>query len=175
MTHDLQDMEQRLKELRSAFDDAFASPPGQAQADWVELLLINVGDQTYAIGLSDLSGLEVNRKIISMPLETPGLLGLCAVQGQLVPVFDLAAILGTGSRKETPHWLVLHRDRELIGLAFDESLGARRVAAQEVHSLEPAAEQVHLTREAIQIDGRAIHVVDMAAVASNIRQAIHPR
>lgn len=175
MTRGLHDIEQRLKDLRGAFDNTFASPPAEPQRDWIEFLLVSLGDQQFALPMRDLSGLEVNRKIVPMPMEVPWLLGLSAVGGQLVSVFDLAAIMGLAGRKESARWMVLYRDAELIGLAFDELHGSRRVATQDVHRLELVTQKVQLTGRAIQIDGRAIHMVDMAAVASSIRNAIHPR
>ena len=175
MTRGPRDIERRLAELRAAFDESFAAPPVQAPRDEAAFLLVLAGDRPYALRLDDLAGLEAHRTIVPMPGDAPGLLGLCAVRGRLVPAFDLAAILGARGRKETARWLVLVRDPEPIALAFDAFQGSRRVSAQDVHPLASAAGPLALTRQAIQVDGRAIHVVDMAAVVSRMRQATNPR
>jgi chemotaxis signal transduction protein len=155
-------VDQRLAELRSAFDDTFARPLAQPPRDWVEFVLVVAGGHRYAIRISELAGLEVDRTIVPLPLEAPGLLGLAAVHGGLVPVFELAAILG-GDRAKTPaRWLALHRDTALIALAFDELEESRRVPVQDVS-------------QAIQTDSGVVHVVDLPSVISKIRQTLHRR
>jgi chemotaxis signal transduction protein len=216
MTPVLNDIERRLAELRRAFDDSFAQPPPPAPGpgDWVEFLLIQAGEQPYALRIGELSGLESDRKIVPLPAApgstAPWLLGLCAVRGQLAPVFDLAAILGLppplpggpGARKESPRWMVLYRDRlpalpalpalpvppalpavpappatatELLALAFDGFQGTRRLAARDIHPLNQAGGPAALAPQAIQVEGRPIHVADLAAVAARIRQAVQPK
>ncbi len=176
MTQNIHDVELRLAALKAAFDNSFALPPAEPQHGWAEFLLIAVAGQAYAVRIRELSAVAVDRKIISVPVDAPGLLGLCAVGGQLVPVFDLAAILGAaGHRERPPRWMALYRDKDMIGLAFDEFQGSRRLAAQDVHTLEAAAGRAHLRPQAIKVDSRLVHVLDIASVALSIRQAAHPR
>lgn len=174
MTQGIDNIERRLAALRKDFDEAFASPPPEARPGEVEFLRITAGGQFFAIRIAGLAGLEADLKIVPLPVASPGLLGLGAIRGQLVAVFDLAAILGAGGRTQPPRWTALVRDRELIALAFDGFQGSCRVHEQDVHSLELAPEKVHLTRQAIGVDGRWIHVVDLAAVIASIRKAIRP-
>ncbi|MBI5684196.1 MAG: chemotaxis protein CheW [Verrucomicrobia bacterium] len=134
----------------------------------IEFALIVAGGQRYAIRIRELAGLEVNRKIAPVPAAMRGLLGLSAVQGQLVPVFDLAALLGAGARASTPRWMALHRGKELVGLAFDEFEGSRRVAAQAVHELASAPEQARMSRQAIRVDSALIHVLEISSLAAAI-------
>jgi chemotaxis signal transduction protein len=157
--------------LKRAFDDAFARPVAPLADTGSEHLVVVAGTQICAIRVGELAGLEMDCRITPVPREGHGLLGLSAVRGALVPVFDLGAVL-SGSTPGTPHrWVVLYRDTELVGLAFDEWLETRRIAASDVRPSAFPAEHAALSRHAIQIDERIVHVVDLPAVVSTIRQA----
>jgi purine-binding chemotaxis protein CheW len=160
--------ERHLAELRRAFDETFALPPPQRPQAQIEFVLVVAGGERYAIRMSELAGLEVNRKIVPLPGGPRGLLGLSAVQGQLIPVFELAALLGAGARGGAPRWLALHRSQELIGLAFDEFQGSRRLPPDAIHALEPAPEQTPLSRHAIRVDSGLVHVLDLPLIVSAV-------
>jgi hypothetical protein len=85
--------------------------------------------------------------------------------------------VGTSVPNAAPRWIALHRDTEVIGLAFDELHESRRVAARDVGPFDPPMEHGDvaraLSRHTIQVDRRVVHVLDIAAVVSAIRQAFH--
>jgi purine-binding chemotaxis protein CheW len=134
----------------------------------VAFLVILVGRQPYALRISELAGLAVDRKTVPLPIDAPGFLGLCAVHGELVPVFQLAALLGAPPAQTPGRWLALHRDTELVALAFDGLRETRRVM---IHEIRPAAPspRAHASREAITVDSRVIHVIDIPSVIAVIR------
>jgi chemotaxis signal transduction protein len=160
--------ERRLAELRAAFDEAFALPPPPPVQAQTEFALVVAGAGRYAIRMSEMAGLEVDRKIVPMPEGPHGLLGLSAVEGQLIPVFELGALLGGGERGGAPRWIALHRGQELVGLAFDEFQGSRRVASEAVHELEPTTERTLLSHQAIQVDSGLVHVLDLGLVVAGV-------
>jgi chemotaxis signal transduction protein len=165
----------RASGLRRAFDDAFARPVAPPAEAGIEHLIVVAGTQTCAIRVGELAGLDVNRRITPVPRENHGLLGLSAVRGTLVPVFDLGVVLSTASPGTSHRWIALYRDTELVGLAFDEWLETRRIAAGDVHPSAFPGEHAALSPHAIQIDERIVHVVDIPAVVSTIRQAFRHR
>jgi chemotaxis signal transduction protein len=169
-------LEHRVAQLRSTFDNAFALPLAPPQPDGVELLIVSAGGQTYAIRTSELAGVEVDRKLVPLPSAArPGLLGLCAAQGELVPVFELAAVLGGQAAKTSPRWLALHLDKQLVALAFDELRESRRVAVQDLSPLELAPGRGAFSRHATRLDIGVIHVLDIPAVISSLRQSQQQR
>lgn len=159
-------LENRLTELRTGFDEAFALSPVEVAEDLIELAMIIAGGQRYAIQLRQLAGLEANLKVASLPVDLPGLLGLSAVRGHLVPIFDLASLLGAGPGGQAPRWVALHSGRELIGLGFDEFKGSRRVPSQALGAQDSAPGQ-----QVIRVESGLVHVVDVPAVISRIAQA----
>jgi len=163
-------LDERAKDLRKAFDDAFASPSLSPQADWIELLLIQTSGQRLAIRVLELAGVEAGRNVVQIPAVRPGLLGLSAVHGQLVPVYELGFLLGFRSRDSAPRWLALRRDQELLAFAFDELEGSCRIAAREVYARESTTDLSLLSRHAVRIDSHVVPILDMPAVASALRR-----
>ena len=109
---------QRATELRQAFDRGFAEAPSSASAPTEAFLAISAGGDNYALRLTEISGLYVDKRITPLPSESSDLLGLASFRGALVPVYDLRVLLGYPAGS-LPRWLVLVAPRTPIGLAFD--------------------------------------------------------
>ncbi|MEW6283217.1 MAG: chemotaxis protein CheW, partial [Candidatus Eremiobacterota bacterium] len=84
----------RAEEIRRAFDLAFASPAERAEVTTVALLAVRVGGAPYAVRLSELSAVAAKPRIAALPGGPPELAGLVSFRGGLLPVWDLAALLG---------------------------------------------------------------------------------
>jgi chemotaxis signal transduction protein len=160
--------EDRLAQLRAAFDDGFALPVQPAVQDPVRFALIRAGGCRYAIRVLELAGVQANLPIVPLPAGRPGLLGLSGLQGRLVPIFDLAVLLGADSAGAPPRWIALCRAAELIGLGFEEFEGAVRAAGREVHELESAPGQPGMSRVAIEVESALVHVLDMPGLIARI-------
>jgi chemotaxis signal transduction protein len=113
--------------MREAFDGAFARAPEIDERVFEDLLAIRAAAQPYALRLSALAGLYVDRRVVPLPSAMPALLGLVGLRGELVPVYDLGALLGHASR-DGGRWLSLVRAEDgALGLAFDQLDGFARV------------------------------------------------
>lgn len=106
--------------LRREFDLSFAQAPRMATEQRANLLAIRIGGDPYAIRVCDIGGIHVGYHIMPLPTPVPELLGVAGFRGQIVPVYDLAALLGY-ARAAAPRWLVLlwQREREAVALAFE--------------------------------------------------------
>ncbi|MFF5084862.1 chemotaxis protein CheW [Actinoplanes sp. NPDC000266] len=121
----------RLAELREDFDRSFIDPVRRHDDEHVELLTIRAGGRPYAIRLSQTSGLHPDRPVTPLPGPQPALLGLAGFAGQVVPVYDLAALLGHPVA-ERPRWLVLAGGDPPLGLAFHDLDGHVRAANTDI-------------------------------------------
>ena len=121
----------RLDRLRADFDRSFAEPARSHDDEHVELLLIRAGERPYAIRLSQTSGVHPDRPVTPLPGPLPALLGLAGFTGQVVPVYDLAALLGH-PLPERPRWLVLAGGNPPLGLAFHELDGHVRATGSDI-------------------------------------------
>jgi purine-binding chemotaxis protein CheW len=79
--------------MRRAFDQSFTRPP-PVRAEVVDLLAVTVGADSLAIRMDTVSGLLIDRAVTFLPGSPPALLGVAGLRGHLIPVYDLAAILG---------------------------------------------------------------------------------
>jgi chemotaxis signal transduction protein len=118
----------RLDRLRSDFDRSFAEPVRNHDIEHVELLAIRAGDRPYALRLSQTAGLFPDRPVTPLPGPLAALLGLAGFAGTVVPVYDLAVLVGHPVA-ERPRWLVLAAGSPPLGLAFHELDGHVRVEA----------------------------------------------
>ncbi|MBG0562153.1 chemotaxis protein CheW [Actinoplanes aureus] len=110
---------ERVARLRTDFDRSFAEPARVLDHESVELLAIRVGDRPYALCLSQTSGVHPDRPVTALPTTLRALLGVAGFAGTIVPVYDLAALLGHPIAQR-PRWLALTAGTPPLALAFHE-------------------------------------------------------
>ena len=121
----------RVARLRGDFDRSFAEPARVGGGDSVELLAIGVGGRPYALRLSHASAVHPDRPVTPLPSTVSALLGIAGFAGTVVPVYDLAALLGHPIA-ERPRWLVLTTGAPPLALAFHELHHHLRVPVHDV-------------------------------------------
>jgi purine-binding chemotaxis protein CheW len=157
----------RIEQLRGEFDGSFAEPVRRHDEEHVELLVIRAGDRPYALRLSQTSGLHPDRPVTPLPGPLAALLGLAGFAGTVVPVFDLAALLGH-PLPERPRWLVLATGTPPFGLAFHELHGHVRVPARTIVA-EAGDGRKGCLRGMVTLPGGVRPIVDVPAA----RTAVH--
>ncbi|HEY2848257.1 MAG TPA: chemotaxis protein CheW [Gemmatimonadaceae bacterium] len=120
--------EDRVAELREAFDLSFSRTPAVHAEAAERLLTMRIGGERYALRLNSVSGLVAGKRISWVPSPVPELLGIAGFRGTVRPVYDLAMLLGH-PRASAPRWIVL-TEPELIGLAFEGFDGFVSVSPQ---------------------------------------------
>ena len=104
--------------LRRRFDESFAAAALPQTERLEEFLAIRVASDPYVLGVAEIAGLHVDLKIVAVPSPVSQLLGIVALRGTMVPVYDLAALLDYPPSAR-PRWVVLARASQLVGFAFD--------------------------------------------------------
>ncbi|MGK5685563.1 chemotaxis protein CheW [Actinoplanes sp. URMC 104] len=160
----------RLLELREDFDRSFAEPARGHDEEHLELLTIRAGGRPYAIRLSQTSGVHPDRPVTALPGPQPALLGLAGFAGAVVPVYDLAALLGHPVG-EVPRWLVLAAGTPPLGLAFHELDGHVRAAVSDI--VREAGEQSGTPpsgslRGLVELPGGSRPIVDIPATRAMV-------
>jgi purine-binding chemotaxis protein CheW len=161
----------RLAELRREFDGSFAEPLRRHDEDQVELLAIRAGGRPYALRLSQTSGLYPDRPVTELPSPLPALLGVAGFGGGILPVYDLASLLGhpLGDR---PRWLVLAIGSPSLAFAFSELDGHVRVAADTI--ITEGHEGADCLRGMVPLPGGTRPIVDMPAARAAVQRLIGP-
>jgi chemotaxis signal transduction protein len=157
----------RIDELRGDFDRSFAEPARSHDVEHVELLAVGAGGRPYALRLSQTAGLHPDRPVTPLPGPLPALLGLAGFAGTVVPVYDLAALLGHPGATR-PRWLVLASGTPPLALAFHELNGHVRVAADAIIG-ETARDGRGFLRGMVTLAGDTRPIVDVPAA----RAAVH--
>jgi chemotaxis signal transduction protein len=122
---------ERVARLRDDFDRSFAEPARTLDGSSIELLAIGVGDRPYALRLSQTSGVHPDRPVTALPTTLRALLGVAGFAGAVVPVYDLAALLGHPITQK-PRWLALTAGAPPLALAFHRLDRHLRVPATDV-------------------------------------------
>lgn len=153
-----------LAQLKSGFDQGFAAAPRSSEAR-ESVILIRVAGEVFAIRPCEISGLVKSRKIVPMPSRVPELLGVTALRGSLIPVYDLAALLdiprGTGGLS----WMILAPGDTLIALAFDGFEGQ-----QVPEWLSEQSERQHV-RQLVRAGSTIRAVLDVRGLTEAIRKS----
>ncbi len=130
MSDAVSNITERAAELRHAFDRAFAQPIRLDMVAREDLLGIRVGEQPYAIRLSEIAGLHAGKKVTRVPGGNAALCGIAGFRGALLPVYDLHVLLGHCGG-QTPRWLVV-ASAAPVALAFASFETQLRVARDEI-------------------------------------------
>lgn len=151
--------------LRSAFDRAFAEASRTTAAANEDLLVLRVGGTAHAILVSEILALHADRRVVPLPSAATGLLGVVGLRSGLVPVFDLATLLGY-ARALSPRWMFVARAAEPLGLAFELLEGHVRVDPTQVSlASQAAADAAHpFIRGAVRAAGVVRPLVHVASV-----------
>jgi chemotaxis signal transduction protein len=157
---------ERRAALRGDFDRSFTEPVRRHDTEHTELLAIRAGGRPYAMRLSQTSGLYPDRPVTPLPGPLPALLGVAGFGGGIVPVYDLAAILGHPVA-DRPRWLVTVAGTPPLALAFHGLDGHLRVPADSIVS--EGRRRTGSLRGMVPLPGGSRSIVDLPAA----RTAVH--
>jgi purine-binding chemotaxis protein CheW len=116
-----------------------------------------VGAEDYALPVEEVVEVDELGEVTPMPGAPPAVLGVCNLRGQVVPVVDLATVLGLA---DAP--------KERMMIVEDESGRAALVVSEvmDVGTLPEISEQTDsdLLRGAVIVDGALVGVIDVKRV-----------
>jgi purine-binding chemotaxis protein CheW len=154
----------RAAALREAFDRGFAEAPRTGLAEQVDLLALGLAGHPFAIRLAETAGLFSDRKVTPTPTSIREFRGIAGIRGALVPVYDLAAVMGHASVARS-RWLLLAREAP-VAFAFDDFEGQLRLDSEAV---APHQDQTReFVREVVRlpVPRPVIHVPSVIAALS---------
>ena len=153
---------ERAVELRLAFDRGFAAPLRIEAAATQDLLAIRVSAEPYAIRLSEITGLFVDRKFTRVPGGNAALLGVAGFRGALVPVYSLRTLLGHPGT-HAPRWLVIAAAAP-VALAFEGFEGHLRAAGDAILPRQSPAQMRGYAAEFIRTESVVRPVLHLLSV-----------
>jgi chemotaxis signal transduction protein len=119
---------------------------------------LRVGREMYALPIENVLEVAELGALTTVPGAGAGLLGVCNFHGQVLPVFDLAYVLGIPHEQNAPRLVVTDQGGRRAGFAVDE--------VTDVAPLEGALEETetaHLAHATLE-QGQLVGVVDVASL-----------
>lgn len=164
------DAARRLADLREAFDVSFAAPPAPRHDDLVDLLAVTAGHDRLAVPLAAMAGLVTDRVVTPLPGSPPELIGVAGLRGHLVPVYDLATLLGRtpAAERSAPRWLLLAAGSPVFAVAADRVDGHLRVPPDAIAEPDSATASASATGAVVHVGGVPRPVVDMPAIRATV-------
>jgi chemotaxis signal transduction protein len=159
----------RLAELREDFDRSFTEPARQYDVEYAELLAVRAGGRPYALRLSQASAVHCDRPVTPLPGPQASLLGVAGFTGAIVPVYDLAALLGHAV-PERPRWLVLAAGAPPLALAFHDLDGHVRVPASTIVGGADGNDGREVLRGMVPLPGGTRPIVDLPSARAVVHQ-----
>lgn len=123
---------------------------------------VRAGTEIYAFPIGNVLEVAVLGELARVPGAGPAVLGVRNLQGQVLPVFDLAHVLGAPPAGRPVRILVAEQGGRLAGLAVDDVLGVAPLPGP----LEDA-ESEYLAHATFQ-DGSPVGVVDVEQVFARL-------
>lgn len=147
--------------LRDDFDLGFAAAPAAARGAHLDLLLLRIAGSAYAIQSRDVSALHVDLRIAPMPTRRSEFLGLTTLRNAMLPIYDLAALLGRGATPAGARWCVLTAREPVVGYLFEGFDGHARIP-------DRAWTTGGVLHGVVELGGESRAVLDAAALAARI-------
>ena len=119
-------------------------PPAPAPADRLEVLAFSAGGQDCALPLAFLREVRPLRELTPLPLAVPPVAGLLHLRGHMLPVLDLAQVLGLSGPggSACSQLLVTGRQVPLFGLAIGAVQGLQEVSEGEARHRSASLEKL---------------------------------
>ena len=163
------DLDERLRSLREAFDGAFAAGEQAELPEQLDFLTIRIAGDGYAVRLAEVQSLHADRKLIAAPSLVPALLGVAGFRGVWTPIYDLASLLGY-AQQSAAKWLIVARHAAPIGFAFEVFDAHLRVDSARVSNAEVAAQGA--VRGAVRAGGGAVPLLHLPSLIDEITRRI---
>jgi purine-binding chemotaxis protein CheW len=145
-----------LDEIRRAFDRSFAEPAATRPEPPERLLRIRVAGHAHVVRLNGLDAIGRIGAAAPLPSAKPALIGVTSWAGALIPLYDLARLIGTAEPSRSPGWMIVAGGNAPVGLAFDAFEGRIEVPGGSV------------VEGSVRTDGKALPLIDVASLVLGI-------
>ena len=169
MTTETAPLSKSLAKLRSEFDRTFASPPPHPEEERESLICLQVAGQALVVRTRHINSVAKCRRILPIPTHVPGLLGITAIRSSLLPVYDLAALLGLSIPAKRSDWLLITGSETPVAFVFDDLEGQLEIERSGLYESDASASEKHL-RLVAKLGTAHRAVIDLPGIVEEIRK-----
>jgi chemotaxis signal transduction protein len=145
--------------MREEFDSHFEHPRRQESSKAVEFLVLRTGGHRVALRVTEIAGLYRCPKVTRFPNEGPAVVGLIALQGSMVVVYDAAVLLHVAVSPGATGWIVLLRGDRTCALLFESPEGYQRVPEENIVVTANRLAESQGSTQAFVLDGEPVVIV----------------
>ncbi|HEX8185859.1 MAG TPA: chemotaxis protein CheW [Blastocatellia bacterium] len=149
----------------------FATEPADVKLDVESVLLFEIGQRAFAIGVEHTEGVVDCPRISPLPNSPDGMAGIASVRGRMTLVMDLSLLanLNEGKRR-----LILVRGEAQLGLLAERVEGVIALEPGQLRQAEASKESAGLRRVERSLwplrayfehDGKRVPVIDVERLA----------
>ena len=160
------DFELQLAEMRHAFDAAFAVLPTTSAEPGIDFIALRLGDAPFAIRTNEIAGLHSNLVVTRVPGPIVSLRGIAGFRGDMLPVHDLATLLGRPASDGT--WAVIDATNT-VALSFSGFEDHFRAPASATLRLDDRARRQYANR-AIAHGTDLRPIIEIPSILASIRE-----
>jgi purine-binding chemotaxis protein CheW len=157
----------RADVLRDIFDQSFAAAPAVADDAFEGMLAIRICGDPYAVALTEVHGLFVDRKIVPLPGRSTQSMGITCLRTGIVAVYSLRALLGYPPADMPMRWLISAGERQGFALAFERLDAYARVPRSQFLTRATIERETHL-RGTATIAGEQRSIISLTSIARSI-------
>jgi chemotaxis signal transduction protein len=157
----------RAAAMRAAFDLGFAQPRQTVERDGERLLALAVGGDPYALRMDEIASVAVDRRVTPLPGPVPELSGIVGLRGAILPVYDLARLLGYPAPGRARWLAVLSAAPVAVAFAAFEAYVVRPGGSI---AFEPAGDGSRHVRVVARAADFVRPVISLVSVLDAIRQ-----
>jgi purine-binding chemotaxis protein CheW len=121
------------------------------QGDTVSALVIQAGGETYGLPMESLTAVYMGHTIIPVPCVPSFVAGIANVRGEIMPVFDLAALLKVPSDGTKRALIVASSNDNSVAFCVEAVGEARTVQLSALQAVPPMLNEAYLN--GISADG----------------------
>lgn len=158
----------RAADLRQEFDESFSFPAKGSNEGHQSLIALRVAGEALAVRTPDVTGIAKRKGITPLPGQVPGLLGLTVVRGSLLPVYDLAVLLGLPGAGGSGPWVMFTNRETPLAFVFDDFEGQIEIKQASLDDSESPLSHKHLRSTAL-IGATHRAVIDVPGIVEEIR------
>lgn len=160
------------KTLGEEFDRSFAMPARLPDADVESFVAIRSAGRSFALPVVDVARLERRRAIVRLPVHNPRLLGVAGIQGRLLPVYRLSALLDldsdSGGSGGDWSWIAVCRAGEALGLAFESLVAYFSTPKSNLLDLGNEHSTRHVHR-AVRFAGEVCNLIELSSIQAAVQ------
>jgi purine-binding chemotaxis protein CheW len=125
-----------------------------------------VGDESFALPVTQVLEVAEVGALAPVPGAPPSVLGVRNLRGQVLPVIDLAAVLGTARAQEAETLVVTEEAGRRAGFAIDEVTDVA-----ELHGPVQETDSPYLSGSAL-VQGDLVGIVDVERVFAAVERGV---